>query len=494
MRKAVIILLLFVSTLQLIAQTNADSVFITISGAVKNELNNQPVGGHEVLLVRIGYSSQQNTFTDSLGVFSFNYSGLVSDSVTIITTGNCFGDYNSYSNTFVVGNANIQTNFVICHVADSLDCVAHFDYNIINGRTVQFFDLSATSDLVTWFWDFGDSVQSNLQNPIHTFSNNADSYQVCLTIEGAHCNASFCDVISFSSSTFYYGYARFNNVALENCLVRLIPDKSANDWLSTVTNSNGLFSFNNVPQADYRIEVIPVVPFEYYTPQLLPTYFPNALFWGDASFALPEVANQVNYITNAALNYGTHSIKGSFVDPNGFLHAKPTILLLDQSYNPITFEISQTDFSFELTNVDAGKYIVYPQLSGFSTTPIQIELQGENQVVKLAFAVSEHEIVPFQSGTLEVENLAVIYPNPTSDVLFVSSSMNIKKIEVYNMQGQLVLIKESFCSATNELPVSMLNPGVYSVSIHFSNAVLRKKCLFGEKTDYFSNHYKSVYI
>ena len=74
--------------------------------------------------------------------------------------------------------------------------------------------------------------------------------------------------------------------------------------------------------------------------------------------------------------------------------------------------------------------------------------------------------------TAGIETLAgsfVVYPNPTSDALFVDNSMGliIDKIELIDMSGRVVMSAEkgSFNNALAELNVSNLTTGVYTVKM-----------------------------
>jgi len=49
--------------------------------------------------------------------------------------------------------------------------------------TVQFTDIS-TNEPTSWAWDFGDSANSTLQNPVHTYTNYG-TYNVSLTVTNA---------------------------------------------------------------------------------------------------------------------------------------------------------------------------------------------------------------------------------------------------------------------------------------------------------------------
>ena len=54
-----------------------------------------------------------------------------------------------------------------------------------------------------------------------------------------------------------------------------------------------------------------------------------------------------------------------------------------------------------------------------------------------------------------------LFPNPVSDILSIDSRSGIKKLAVFNLLGQKVMVKEN----TNNLNVSKLKPGAYILKI-----------------------------
>jgi plastocyanin len=65
-------------------------------------------------------------------------------------------------------------------------CTAAFTYDT-QGQAVHFTDISTSTSgpIVSWFWNFDDGTTSNQQNPIHTFPDPDDHYDVTLTITTA---------------------------------------------------------------------------------------------------------------------------------------------------------------------------------------------------------------------------------------------------------------------------------------------------------------------
>ena len=103
-----------------------------------------------------------------------------------------------------------------------------FDYTITDSCTgqVQFQGNTTMSGLVSWYWDFGDGNNSNLQNPVHVFTPARKAYTVKLTIT----STSGCGIVK-RSKTFIpsgvtnqvsfeiinrcdSGYVRFKNTSI----------------------------------------------------------------------------------------------------------------------------------------------------------------------------------------------------------------------------------------------------------------------------------------
>ncbi len=65
-----------------------------------------------------------------------------------------------------------------------------------------------------------------------------------------------------------------------------------------------------------------------------------------------------------------------------------------------------------------------------------------------------------------------IYPNPTTDKLYINQIDNLKKVEVINMNGQLVFSKENNLET---IDVSHLQNGVYFLKVYAQNGSTAKK-------------------
>ena len=76
-----------------------------------------------------------------------------------------------------------------------LDCYAEFDWQLMEGTSVQFFDWSYPAP-DEWLWEFGDGTTSTEQNPEHQYDE-AGEYEVCLVIfnQELNCEDMICHLV-----------------------------------------------------------------------------------------------------------------------------------------------------------------------------------------------------------------------------------------------------------------------------------------------------------
>jgi len=88
--------------------------------------------------------------------------------------------------------------------------------NVCASTPVQFTDLSITTpgSVVTWFWDFGDSLTSSIQNPLHTYVDTG-SLKVKLNVSNNGCKDSASKPIQIKPPVAIFGYSANCNNRLE---------------------------------------------------------------------------------------------------------------------------------------------------------------------------------------------------------------------------------------------------------------------------------------
>ncbi len=97
-----------------------------------------------------------------------------------------FPDLGIYSGVLILNPGSICTDssFIEIRIYPGLDSDFNIEYDdICDSSPIQFTDQSTTesSDIISWFWDFGDGNTSDQPHPIHQY-NSPDIYSVSLQI------------------------------------------------------------------------------------------------------------------------------------------------------------------------------------------------------------------------------------------------------------------------------------------------------------------------
>jgi spore germination protein len=71
------------------------------------------------------------------------------------------------------------------------------------------------------------------------------------------------------------------------------------------------------------------------------------------------------------------------------------------------------------------------------------------------------------------ENLFLVYPNPTQEQLYITSSQEIKFLQLLDISGRVILVLETNAAQIIELDTDELNPGKYMLEVVFENGMTR---------------------
>ncbi len=147
----------------------------------------------------------------------------------------------TYIACLVVQGVDSTCYSTICdtiNVGFTSGCQAYFSWyaDTLNSQnTIHYFDQS-TGGGSTWYWSFGDSTYSTLQNPVHAYAN-AGTYHVCLTITSAnpYCSDSWCTEVNVGNVVNCQSY--FNSMS--NWLDLTFEGHKLNGWPASYSWSFG---------------------------------------------------------------------------------------------------------------------------------------------------------------------------------------------------------------------------------------------------------------
>ncbi len=120
------------------------------------------------------------------------------------------------------------------------------------GMTVQFTNTSSQSNLISYFWTFGDGITSTLQNPSHTY-NSIGSFPVSLVVEnsfGCRDTVYRVNYITVINPTTNYTTPDTVKICLGDPHVFVDPTTGSNQWTwhfgdgSTSSDQNPSYTYN----------------------------------------------------------------------------------------------------------------------------------------------------------------------------------------------------------------------------------------------------------
>lgn len=97
-----------------------------------------------------------------------------------------------------------------------------------------------------------------------------------------------------------------------------------------------------------------------------------------------------------------------------------------------------------------------------------LNVNKQREVIKLVVVTSPTSTSYFSRDDAKIQ----LYPNPTQDILNITSMIPINRVQLFNQQSQLILEKEG---RTSFLNIQYLPKGTYFLRIETSDAIFSKK-------------------
>jgi PKD repeat protein len=357
-------------------------------------------------------------------------------------------------------------------------CQAYFaySYDSVNaGNLVNFTDLS-TGNPNAWFWSFGDGTSSTAQNPQHIFPA-PGSYPVCLTITGDSCTSTYCKTVVITDTTNnnqIYGQVIAANSFITSGMVMIFSldsNQNYNPYVAvSIVDSMGYYFFSSVPDGQYYIYAIPILPENY-----LPTYYGDVLTWQTATLVVlgqPNNPYNINVIAAGDMMPGNGNINGQ-VNMGGLKSTSldmVTMLLMDSEGTAIGYYKLDVQGDFTFPQLSFGTYYLRAEIPGVTSDLVTVILSADNPTATVNMTFTGNRVLGIKDELSMVTSWA-LYPNPVSDNLTVSLEMKEytqAEVSIYNLSGQKSWSRsETLNVGTNRIviPVTSLSPGLYYLKI-----------------------------
>lgn len=506
-----LILLLFLASATTMAID--DDKFIIITGQVSNTEYGNPLDEHTVYIKSESVAFSSNFYfkvleTDEDGFFydtistSKDYGSLEiytydhSENKESETLHFRFMDFTN-SNTFLV-------NF---HIYMPLQTpVIQARYRFIK-KTMgdkfrfKFVDETQNEGIVSWNWDFGDGITSNLPNPEHFFPD-FGMYKVNLKIlavvNGNLVESQISKYVFIPPINYYHlgGHCFVDQFPIDNgyaFLYQVDDDDVLIPFDTAVLNDTlGQYYFYQVPEGRYCIKTQPGQLSMYYG-ERMPTYFGNSEYWKDAEVIEHNHTDfdyHVDLLESSGIPEGSGIISGKITftsndrDDNPYSTEGVSVYILDALNMPMGYQYTDKYGQFNFENMAMGTYWIYPELAGFDLNKESIELTDmipEVQDVEILINTDAvYLIFPDREG-LEDNFVGQPYPNPAADHITFEVNLNNSKdlkFELVDLQGK-VLVSEILNLtggfSKNKIETSAFEPGIYFLRLYANGITSERK-------------------
>jgi PKD repeat protein len=384
-----------------------------------------------------------------------------------------YGDscQDTYCRTVQIGNTPGCMSY-FTHTATYLS--VNFQGFITNGNYLQ-------GGVFTW--SFGDGTAGQGQSVTHVYPGTG-SYTVILTaVDSSGCSSTYAELITLYDSINthqVYGQVYADDFPITSGLAMIFSLDSTANYSPYVNVANidsmGVYYFTMVPDGNYFILAIPILPGGY-----LPTYYGDVLEWQNASIIqLGQASNPYdihllqaytnpggNGTINGQINMG--QIKSIVVD-------KVTMLLMNSQLQPINYYKVNTAGDFTFPALGFGTYYLKAEIPGVTSDLVKVEISDANPVASVTMTFSGNRILGMDEPNATL-TAGILYPNPVSDVVNLSlkaSQVTTIQVDVYNMEGQTVghSVKALGTGGTViTIPVGNLAKGIYTFRVHSDQGI-----------------------
>ena len=280
-------------------------------------------------------------------------------------------------------------------------------------------------------------------------------------------------------------------IQYDETLETLTELETTDAWSINEGQTTMEYEFEDLGVSTYLLKAALQSESPYYNTHL-PTYYPGVLYWNEAeevsfldyaTFSYDNIVynylSSLNWTLQAGENLGGPGFIEGAVSDGANLTEKTgepmegvTVILEDETGNPIAFDYTNADGKYKFTNLALGTYRIAIDIINYPVGEKWVTLsEGEMSSEENNFSVTEEEIsTSIFNAEKELKHLVSITPNPANDVIFVDimeETNNFTSYEIINATGQKVMSSTANSFRNNsEIDISRLKSGVYFLRIN----------------------------
>lgn len=330
-----------------------------------------------------------------------------------------------------------------------------------------------------YLWNFGDGSVGSGKHVTHQFAG-VGTYIVSLTtVTNLGCIDTSSLVITVTSDTLFNQtiqgtvYAGASHPELG--IVMLMPLNCIWNYTAQIAmiDSMGGYYFNNVPQGDYHILAIPF-SINGDSTLWMPTYYGDVFFWQQAAVislgtALPSY--DIHLVAGSGGIPGLGLINGNII-ANGLKSSMVgvPVMLMNTSNQPIEMRRSNSQGSFDFSDLDYGTYIIWPEVHGVTTQPSTLILSEDSPTAQITLKLDGTSISGIGDNIGSLSSVSQVYPNPVQKdaaIEFTAINPISLKIALINSTGQVVYQQISAISGSEKITLDAANlpAGYYTLRV-----------------------------
>lgn len=393
----------------------------------------------------------------------------------------------------------VQANFELPVQLAANSPQANFSYSqdtaVHNNLFFNFHDKSNESNIISWFWNFGDGINSNLQHPNHMYEK-PGLYFVTLTIVVQNpvtlnsVTSSIKKIIDVKLKNYFHlgGHVKAGYFPIDygDAYLYKIEDKDYVIIDTAVFNDTlGFYLFPQLIEGQYIVKA-DLNPSSVLFNEYLQTYYNNKYFWEEAdtiNLNSSSTEYDIDLIPNDGQNMtGPGNLTGKIVYDPGLVGGKSgpacniQIILFDENNEPIEICHSSENGLFELSELDLQSYNIHAEVTGKFTIPLNVTLEpSTTQIDEITIVISSslvHGTYTYGINESSLnKNISNVYPNPVLNRLNLdinlsqSESFDISILDSYGRN--VAVIKHNGEQGLNKIQLNLeeLSSGLYFIHV-----------------------------
>ncbi|MCK5775867.1 MAG: T9SS type A sorting domain-containing protein [Bacteroidales bacterium] len=257
---------------------------------------------------------------------------------------------------------------------------------------------------------------------------------------------------------------------------------------TAVIDTLGYYYFYQVPIGYYQV-MAGLHPDDPNYEQFAYTYYPDNVYWGDADpIKIFNTSWEFNiHLVNQDPELqvsGSGRIAGTLKSLDGkSIASNVDIMLCDENLNPLKHWPTNDIGEFSFENLAYGNYIIYPQIIGLETVPVNIRISNDQpEVIDVNITIKDGQIASFINEDFIKTQSFSLFPNPTASYLniqFELKEISDYELKIYDLNGRLVY--QDFAKATFGLNHLEINTKEWQNGYYFCDIIIQGNSALRQK-------------